>query len=202
MKAVDPFFSAYVNYWTQYDQQSLLHFLDCLDSLEVELQKEHDITLQIFPEYVPLDAIRSYWHNHEELKHHFVLARAPEMPGVHTDLPFLCLIDDDTMGKVIEEIDDEYREDDKLTIYETVHCYGNIVNIGHIIFNITSHIMNKLMELDIKGTSKEYEIARESIKCYPDNGKPITFSGWFEGDPGLVCSVLTQIYEKARKDQP
>lgn len=202
MKAVDSFFGAYVNYLTQYDNQSLLHFLDCLISLEEELQEKHDITIQIFPEYVPLDAIRNYWHNHEDLNHHFVLAQAPEMPGVHTDLPFLCLLDDNTMGKVIEEIDEEYREDDGLTIYETVHSYGNILNIGHIIFNITSHIMNRLLELGIEGTSKEYEIARESIKGYPDTSKPITFSGWFEGEPGLVCSVLNQIYIKAQAEQP
>jgi len=200
MTAVDSFFSAYVDYLTEYDHQSLLHFMDCLDSLEIELQKKYDTTLQIFPEYVPLDAIRNYWHNHEDIKNHFVLSQAPEMPGVHTDLPFLCLLDDNTMEKVIESIDEEYREDDGLTIYETVHFYGNIVNIGHIIFNITSHIMSKLLELGIEGTSKKYEIARESIRCYPDNSKPITFSGWFEGDPGLVCSVITQIYEKALDD--
>lgn len=200
MKAVDSFFGAYVTYLTQYDNQSLLHFLDCLNCLEEELQEKHDITLQIFPEYVPLDAIRNYWNNHEDINHHFVLARAPEMPGVHTDLPFLCLLDDITMAKVIEAIDEEYREDDGLTIYETVHFYGNIVNVGHIIFNIASHVMNKLLEAGIEGTSKEYEIARESIKCYPDAG-PITFSGWFEGEPGLVCSVITQIYEKARAEQ-
>jgi len=200
MNAVDSYFGAYVTYLTQFDAQSLLHFLDCLISLEEELQEKHDITLQVFPEYVPLDAIKNYWHNHEDIKHHFVLSRPPEMPGVNTDLPFLCLIDDKTMRKVIGEIDEEYREDDELTIYETVHLYDNIVNIGHIIFNITSQIMNKLLELGIAGTSKEYEIARESINCYHD-ATPITFSGWLEGEPGLVCSVLNQIYEKAQAEQ-
>ncbi|MBN2514898.1 MAG: hypothetical protein JXC33_02570 [Deltaproteobacteria bacterium] len=202
MKAVDSFFGAYVNYWTQYDHQSLLHVLDSLIFLDEELQEKHDITLQIFPEYVPLDAIRNYWHNHEDIQHHFVLARVPEMPGVQTDLPFLCLIDDDTLEKIIEAIDENYREDDELTIYETVHRYGNVVNIGHIIFNIASHVMNKLFQLGIEGTSKEYEIARESIMCYPDTRTPITFSGWFEGDPGLVCSVITRIYEETRDKQP
>jgi hypothetical protein len=201
MKEVDSFFGAYVNYLTQYDNPSLLHFLDCLISLDDELQEKHDITIQIFPEYVPLEAIRNYWHNHEEIKHNVVLAQAPEMPGIHTDLPFLCLIEDTTMEKVIAEIDEEYREGDELTIYETVHFYGNIINIGHIIFNITSHIMNKLLEHGIEGKSKEYEITRESLSCYPDTSKLITFSGWFEGEPGLVCSVLTQIYEKARGEQ-
>ena len=201
MKTVDSFFGACVKYWTEYDHDSLLCFLDCLISLEEELQEKHNETLQIFPEYVPLDAIRSSWHNHEDIKDHIVLARAPEMPGVNTDLHFLCLIDDETMEKVIKEIDEEYREDDELTIYETIHCYGSLNNIGHVIFNIASHIMYKLFQLGIEGTSKEYEIARESIMCCPDTDRPITFSGWFEGDPGLVCSVLTQIYEKGRGKQ-
>lgn len=197
MKAVDTFFSAFINYWTKYDRDSLLHLLDSLNDLDEELQERHDITVQIFAGYVPLDAIRSYWHNHEDVKKHIAVAQAAEIPGVQTDLPYLCLIDEVTLEKIIDEIDEEYREDDRQTIYETVHYYGEIVNVGHIIFNIASLIMDKLLQHGIEGTSKEFTIAKETIKRDPEARKPITFSGWFEGDPGLVCSYLTQIYKKA-----
>lgn len=195
---VDTFFGAYVNFWTKYDHDALLLFLDSLNDLEEALQETHDLSLQVFAEYVPLDAVRNYWHNHDELRNTIILAQAAETQGVHTDLPYLCLIDEPSLSTIINEIDKEYREEDRQTINETVHYYGEIVNIGHILFNITSLTMNKLLQHGIEGTSKEFHIAKETLKSDPTIGKPITFSGWFEGDPGLVCAFLAQIYNSAK----
>ena len=196
--AVDTFFGAYVNFWTKYDHDSLLLLLDSMNDLEEALQETYDISLQVFAEYVPLDAIRNYWHNHDELRNNIVLAQSMELPGIHTDLPYLCLIDEPSLAKIIDEIDHEYREEDRQTIDETVHFYDEIVNIGHIIFNITSLTMNKLLQHGIEGTSKEFDIAKEIIRSDPAVGKPITFSGWFEGEPGLVCAILSQIYTQGK----
>jgi hypothetical protein len=201
VQAVDRFFGAYVKYWTAYDHESLLYLLDCLNDLEEELQETGDVTLQVFAQYVPLDAIRRYWHNHEEMTHRIGLAKSVEVPGIHTDLPYLCMIDTRTLERVIEEIDEEYREEDRQTIDETVHYYGDIVNIGHIIFNITSLVMDTLVQHGIEGTSREYALAREIMQWDPARRKPLTFSGWFEGDPGLVCSVLGQLYAQARGEE-
>jgi len=197
VKAVDTFFGAFVNYLTQYDPASLLRLIDCLDTLEEELQAKHDITLQIFPEYVPCEAIRNYWHTHAELSDHIAMGTVPEMHGVHADLPYVCLMKSEMLEKIIAAIDEEYREDDRLTIEELVYNYGDFVNLGHILFNIASMTMGKLLEHGIEGTSKDFRTARESIIRDPDDRKPITFSGWFEGDPELICSVMASIYEKA-----
>ncbi|MBN2686945.1 MAG: hypothetical protein JXR85_02100 [Deltaproteobacteria bacterium] len=199
MNAVDTFFGSYVNFWTDYDHVSLLLFLDSLNDLEEALQEEHGLSLQVFAEYVPLDAIRNYWHRHDELRNRIVLAQSVEIPGVHTDFNYLCLIDASTMSNVIDAIDEEYREEDRQTIDETVHYYGNIINLGHILFNITSLTMHKLLYHGIEGTSKEFGIAKEILRSDPSIGKPITFSGWFEGEPGLVCAFIDTIYRKALK---
>lgn len=199
MDAVNTFFGAYINFWTTYDHDSLLLFLDSMNDLEEALQEKHDLSLQVFAEYVPLDAIRTYWHNHKELRNTIVLAQSMDIPGVHTDLPYLCLIDELSLSKIINEIDEEYREEDRQTINETVHYYGEIVNIGHILFNMTSLTMDKLLRHGIEGTSKGFNIAKEVIRCDPDIGKPITFSGWFEGEPGLVCAFLSHLYTKPKR---
>ena len=200
MEAVDRFFEAYVKYWTMYDHESLLHFLDCLDSLEEKLQETSDVTLQIFAEYVPLDAVRRYWHAHEDMTRRIGLAKSVDVPGIHTDLPYVCLMDSKTLEEVIEEIDEECREEDRQTIDETIHCYGDIVNIGHLIFNIASLAMNLLVQHGIEGTSRDYALAKEIMQWDPERSKPLTFSGWLEGDPGLVCGVMTQLYGQSRGD--
>lgn len=199
MDAVDTFFGAYINFWTKFDHDSLLFFLDCMNNLEEELQEKYDLSLQVFSEYVPLDALRNYWHKHKEIRNNIALAQSIDIPGVHTDLPYLCLIDAISLAKIIDDIDEEYREEDRQTIDETVHYYDEIINIGHILFNITSLTMNKLLQHGIEGTSKDFGIAKEIIRSDPESRKPITFSGWFEGEPGLVCAYLSQLYEKAKK---
>lgn len=199
MNAVDIFFGAYVAFWTHYDHDSLFQFLDSLNSLEEALQEDYDLSLQVFAEYVPLDALRSYWHGHSGMRNRIVLAQTVEMPGIHTDFPYLCLIDTPSMAEVIDAIDEEYREEDRQTIDETVHYYGDIVNLGHILFNITSLTMYTLLRHDIEGTSKAFSIAKEILRTDPAVGKPITFSGWFEGEPGLVCAFIDGIYRKGLK---
>jgi len=199
MQSVDRFFRSYSKYLESYDEDSLFVLLNSLHSLNDRLKAEYEINLFKIDEFIVLKAIRNYIHHQSEMKNCLTSFPATEIMPIQTDLMFMCLIIKSDLDNSIEGIASKFRNSHKEKIENTVHYYGSVVNIGHVIFNMAAKLMDLLDQNSIQGESEEYYRNYECMTFDKENGHSITVSGKLYGyvgytdDVGEVEGVLLRI---------
>ena len=177
MESVDRFYRSYSKYLESYDEDALFIFLNSLHSLNDRLKSDHSLDLFEMDEFVVLKAIRNYIHHQGEISSKLISFSAANVQPIQTDLAFLCLIMKSDLDEVIEGIHKKFRKDHEEIIGSTVHYYGSVVNLGHVIFNMAAKLMVFLDENAIKGSSKDFLRNQECMKFDMENGLSITVSG-------------------------
>ena len=177
MESVDRFYRSYSKYLENYDSDSLFILLNSLHSLGDKLKTDKDLDLLEVDEFVVLKTIRNHLHHQSEM--HNILTTIPvdKINNIQTDLLFMCLIYKTDIDESIKPVFKKYKTRTKNIIYKTVHFYGNVVNISHVIFNMAAKLMVILDENNIEGKSKEYLDNYECMMFDINNGHSITVSG-------------------------
>lgn len=177
MEAVDRFYRSYSKYLVNYDSDSLFILLNSLHSLSDKLKTDKDVDLLEIDEFVTLKTIRNHIHHQTEMHNILTTVPADKISHIQTDLLFMCLMYKTDIDDSIEAILNKYKEKTKDIIYKTVHFYGDVVNISHVIFNMAAKLMVILDKNNIEGKSKEYLENYESMMFDINNGHSITVSG-------------------------
>lgn len=197
MEAVDRFYRNYSKYLNEYSNDSLYNLLNSLHSLNDKLKSDYQIDLFKMDEFITLKTIRNYLHHKGELVSKLTIVPITEEMSIRTDLAVMCLMTKKELDLTIIEIKNlSHRKEQQEKIYNTVHLYGDVVNIAHVIFNMAAKLMEFLSGHNIKGKSKEYD---ENYECYlfdTNNGYSITIDGKlyggisFSGDIGNILMSL------------
>ncbi|CAC9595159.1 hypothetical protein [uncultured Gammaproteobacteria bacterium] len=189
MEAVDRFYRLYSKYLESYDSDSLFNLLNSLHSLGDKLKTDNDIDLLKLDEFVTLKTIRNHLHHQTKMRNIFTTIPVDKISGIHTDMVFMCLLYTSDINDSIEEVSNKYRSETKDIINNTVHFYGDVVNISHVIFNMAARLMVLLDKNNIVGISKGY---LENYKCMMfdiNNGHSITVSGKIYSNIGNVGTI-------------
>ena len=196
MEAVDRFYRSYSKYLESYDSDSLFILLNSLHSLGDKLKTDSGVDLLKLDEFVTLKTIRNHLHHQTEMHNIFTTVPANKISDIQTDLPFMCLLYTSDINDAIEEISKKYKNRTKEIINNTVHFYGNVVNISHVIFNMAAKLMVILDKNNIVGKSKEYLENHECMMFDINNGHSITVSGKIYshiGNVGKIDDILLNV---------
>lgn len=189
MPSVDRFFRSYTKYLEDYDEDSLFVLLNSLHSLNDRLKSEYKVDFFDIDEFIVLKAVRNYIHHQSEMKNCLTSLSATKIMPIQTDLMFMCLIMKSDLDKSIAGITSKFRGSHKEIIENTVHYYGSVVNIGHVIFNMAAKLMVVLDQNGIKGKSDDYLRNYEGMVFDIENGHSITVSGRIFGHVNNVGEV-------------
>ena len=199
MESVDRFYRAYSKYLHSYDNDSLFNLLNSLHSLSDKLKSDFCVDLLKMNEFVTLKTIRNHLHHQSEMNNALTTIPLEEITPLQTDLLFMCLIAKDDLDSSIEGVSKKYIQQTKAIIYKTVHFYGHVVNISHVIFNMAAKLMVILGENKISGVSKEYLYNHERMVFDISNGYSVTVCGKIYSsinNVGKIEDILLKVIEK------
>jgi len=177
MESVDRFYRSYLKYLNQYDGDTLFILLNSLHSLNHKLMSEHKIDLFKTNEFITLQTIRNHLHHESEITNKLTTIPVSNKLNIETDLIFLCLMNKHDLETSIDNIKNKHKEKHREIINKTVHCYGSIINIGHVIFNMAAKLIIILNKNKIKGKSEEYFKNYNAVMSDISNNYSITISG-------------------------
>ena len=195
MESVDRFYRSYSKYIESYDEDTLFILLNSLHSLNDRLKADHSLDLFDMGEFVVLKAVRNFIHHQDEMSNKLTTFPATKVQSIQTDLAFMCLIMKSDLDEAIEGIPKKYRKDHAEIIESTVHYYGSVVNLGHVIFNMAAKLMVFLDEHGIKGSSEDFIKNHECMRFDIDNGYSITVSGRIYSHVNKVGKVESALLE-------
>ncbi len=189
MEAVDRFYRSYSNYLRNYDNDSLFILLNSLHSLGDKLKTDNNIDLLTMDEFVTLKTIRNHLHHQADIHNISTSIPIEKISPILIDLAFMCLLYTSDINDAINDVQKKYRNKTKDIINNTVHFYGNVVNISHVIFNMAAKLMVVLEENGIAGKSDEYQRNYDCMMFDINNGHSITVSGKIYGHIGNIKKI-------------
>ena len=195
MLAIDRFYRSYAQHCKSHNADTLFQLLSSLHSLNDQLKVQHKIDFFDIPEFITLKVIRNYLHHAGDISDKIVFANFTDLE-ISTDLMHLCLFEAKQLDQAISGIIKKYRDEHEKTTKNTVHYYGNYVNIAPAIFNVAAAVMVVLLENEIEGDSDEFHEVKAAVKNDINIGCSIRVSGKISGHPGDLNKLVNQIYEK------
>ena len=195
MESVDRFYRSYSKYLESYDEDTLFILLNSLHSLNDRLKADRSIDLFEMDEFVVLKAIRNHIHHQDEMRNKLTTFPATKIQQIQTDLAFMCLIMKSDLDEAIEGIHKKFRKDHEEIIDSTVHYYGSVVNLGHVIFNMAAKLLVFLDENGIKGSSEDFLRNHECMRFDIGNGHSITVSGRIYSHVNNVGTIENALLE-------
>lgn len=192
--AADRFFRCYELHCVAPDQDSLFNLLNSAHSLNDKIQKEVGTDFFGVKEFVAIKALRNLFHHKGELLNEVRSIAALDLPLIHSDLMFLCLVPRTIVEEAISEIGQKYKDQEEPIIREVLHWYGSVVNINPCVFNFAVHVYERVEELKMNLSSDGYMTIKGSYHFEERNNYSHFVSGKISCNAGDVETVLTTVF--------
>jgi hypothetical protein len=150
--AADRYFRKFYQHCTQANLDTLFDLLNALHSLNDKLKAESKTNLFASDYFMALKALRNLFHHDVELLHEAKVIPTKEIPGISSDLLFLCLIDGELVDLAFRG--PQVRHPDRAA--RAVKVYGRVVNIHPCLVNCAVDVYEALKAVDALPASLEF----------------------------------------------